>query len=174
MFVYCLNNPINTNDSSGYMAVSAFQQTREGIFKGAGAIASTTTAVVGTAFVLDLWEEFEKAINKSLAKAISTTKYRSPTEVHHIAAMQSYKAEEARLILEIVFPDGVENPANKVELKTKLHKRLHTNAYYALINAIVVAAYKSANGDKEKAEENVRAALASAKAFLIGLNESTS
>ena len=57
-----------------------------------------------------------------------------------------------------------------MELKTIVHRRVHTNLYYALVNTVVVYAYESAGDDEIKARQNVDIALGSVKVFLLGLN----
>ena len=56
---------------------------------------------------------------------------------------------------------------------TGLHRRLHTNLYYKLVDAIIVSAYNSAGGDREQQTKNVKAALGTIKAFIVGLEKIT-
>ena len=123
--------------------------------------------------VANAWDDIKETVSKAIAKIKIAKKYRSPTESHHIAAKQSKKAAEARAILEEIFPDGVENPLNKVDLKTSVHRRVHTNLYYATVNSLVVYAYDSAGEDKEKAATNVINTLNIIRANLLVLNEIT-
>ena len=56
---------------------------------------------------------------------------------------------------------------------TGLHRRLHTNLYYEMVDAIIVSAYNSAGGDREQQTKNVKAALGTIKAFIVGLEKIT-
>lgn len=54
-----------------------------------------------------------------------------------------------------------------------LHRRLHTNLYYEVVDIIIVSAYNSASGDPVQQTENVKAALGTIKAFIVGLEKIT-
>ena len=56
---------------------------------------------------------------------------------------------------------------------TGLHRRLHTNLYYEMLDIIIVSAYNSAGGDPVQQPENVRVALGTIKAFIVGLEKIT-
>ena len=173
MFAYCGNNPVIHRDDSGedyalckadmVSSYSGFSIPRSYVYSGIGI---TVGALIG-----NTWDYIEETVSKSIAKVKTQKEYRSQTEVHHIVAKQSRKAAEARAILEEIFPDGVENPLNKVELKTIVHRRVHTNLYYATVNSLVVYAYDSAGGNKEKAASNVINTLNTVRVSLMVLNE---
>lgn len=79
-------------------------------------------------------------------------------------------AAQAARILNEVLPKGVEDEQNKVWISTDVHRRIHTRLYYALVNEIIIVAYASANGDKQKEKSNVIAALGSLKVFISSLD----
>jgi len=56
---------------------------------------------------------------------------------------------------------------------TGLHRRLHTNLYYEMVDIIIVSAYNSAGGDPVQQPENVKVALGTIKAFIVGLEKIT-
>ena len=172
MFAYCNGNPVIRRDATGQSHVL----TKVGVISACGGMYIPSSYVYGGigvavgALIANAWNEIKQTVNKSLAQAKTATQYRSETEIHHIAAKKSYKVAEARAILEEIFPDGVENPLNKIELKTSVHRRVHTNLYYAAVNSMVVYAYDSAGEDKAQAKENVIATLGKISATLQGLN----
>ena len=108
-------------------------------------------------------------MSQSLSLA-SQREYRSEYEEHHIAARKAAKASEAASILNEVLPGGVEDPLNKVMLKTSVHRRVHTNIYYSVVNYMVVIAYDTAAGDSKKQYTNVVSVLGTLQAFLSSLN----
>ena len=131
-------------------------------------------AVIDTTALADDWlNELFEAIKEKLTRslALATKKeYRSEFEEHHIAAKKSVNARRAAAILNEVLPGGVEDPLNKVMLKTSVHRRIHTSLYYLLVNETIIAAYTQANGDKQKQYSNVVAVLGTLKTFLETLN----
>ena len=66
--------------------------------------------------------------------------------------------------------DGVENPINKISLKTGLHRRLHTFLYYGITNMIIIEAYCSSTDPSEQ-EKNVVIALGILRGILAYLNQ---
>ena len=172
MFAYCGGNPVIRRDDSGenYVLSKADMRSNGGFY------IPNTYALIGIgitagAVVENAWDDIKQAMNNSLARVNTLQKYRSATESHHIAAKGSYKAAEARAILEELFPQGVESPANKVDLLTRIHRRVHTNLYYATVNSIIVYAYETAGDDKAKAASNVTTALETIRAQLLLINE---
>ena len=89
----------------------------------------------------------------------ATKEYRNKTEIHHIVPQAAQKALPAQTVMYLVYPEGVETPENKVKLSTILHRGLHTNLYYGIVNYTVVTAYSSANGNKDQEKYNVDMAL---------------
>ena len=72
---------------------------------------------------------------------------------------------------ELGFPDGVNTSLNLIYMKYDVHRRLHTYAYYELVNITITTAYNKANGDPDLQIRYVEAALIGLRAFLEGLNE---
>ena len=56
-------------------------------------------------------------------------------------AKQAYKAMDARHVLSTVGIDWQRSSDNLIYIKTGLHRRLHTNIYYAYVNQLVVIAH---------------------------------
>ena len=175
MYSYCGGNPVIRRDNSGeyYALCKADMVSAYGGGRIPSSYAYAGLAAAAGVIVANAWDDIKETVSKSIAKIKTAKKYRSPTESHHIAAKQSRKAAEARAILEEIFPDGVENPLNKVDLKTSVHRRVHTNLYYATVNSLVVYAYDSAGEDKEKAATNVINTINIIRANLLVLNETT-
>ena len=129
-------------------------------------------AAIGLALgslVDDLIDEMLNKLKKSLVTS-GRTEYRTEYEEHHIAAKQAYKAKKAASILNEVLPGGVEDPLNKVSLKTSVHRRIHNNAYYSLVNIMVVTAYDLAEGNPQQQYSNVVMVLGALYGFLESLN----
>ena len=138
MFAYCGNNPASNIDPAG----TYYCQVRDNRAVVGGVVSADDLLGLAAGIgIYNLFDEITEKLEKSIAKAKTNKKYRSATETHHIAAKKSYRAAEAKAILTEVLPNGVENPENKIELKTVVHRRIHTNLYYALVNSLVVDAY---------------------------------
>jgi hypothetical protein len=117
----------------------------------------------------DLIDGMLNKLEKSLVKS-GRKEYRTEYEEHHIAAKQAYRAGKAAIILNEVLPKGVEDPLNKVSLKTSVHRRIHNNAYFSMVNILVIEAYRLAEGDKQKQYDNVVSVLDVLRGFLESLN----
>ena len=180
MFSYCLNNPIRYCDPFGQYSItnpcglSNNYSSLADIEYGGGAlpIPLPLPGDISTE-VFDQIDELQKAIEKKMAKSLAIAKnksYRSTTEDHHIVAQGSYKAKQTAVILNQLFPNGVQNEINIITIKTSVHKRIHTNLYYALVNEMVCSAYSSANGDIGQAMENVTTTLNTIRAFIMTLD----
>ena len=74
------------------------------------------------------------------------------TERHHIVARSSIRALPARVVLETVYSDGVENPNNIVVLSYDFHRRIH-NYFYYIYNGGV---WKAASSVAELASKSTR------------------
>lgn len=94
--------------------------------------------------------------------------YKSPKEVYHLAAKKAPNAAQARDILHKA-GIGVDSSWNLVPIKTGLHRRLHTNEYYALANGIIIAAYHSAKGNRSKEISYVKEALLTVRGIVLML-----
>ena len=181
LFAYCVNDPVNTVDPTGNFAITAtvalitfgialvatalavgissspgFQGAVEGLCESVGSVA----------------EQIKEKLTNSFAKIKKPPNYRKDTEVHHIVAQRATGADHTRRIL-AELEIGINDPVNTVSINTCLHRRLHTNLYYKLVDAIIVSAYNSAGGDREQQTKNVKAALGTIKAFIVGLEKIT-
>lgn len=181
LFAYCVNDPVNTVDPTGNFAITAtvalitfgialvatafavgissfpgFQEAVEGLCESVGSVA----------------EQIKEKLTNSFSKIKKPPNYRKDTEVHHIVAQRASGADHTRRIL-AELEIGINDPVNTVSINTCLHRRLHTNLYYKLVDAIIVSAYNSAGGDREQQTKNVKAALGTIKAFIVGLEKIT-
>lgn len=181
LFTYCVNDPVNTVDPTGNFAITAtvalitfgialvatafavgissspgFQEAVEGLCESVGSVA----------------EQIKEKLTNSFSKIKKPPNYRKDTEVHHIVAQRASGAQRAKQIL-IDTGIGINSKENTVSINTCLHRRLHTNLYYKLVDAIIVSAYNSAGGDPVQQTENVKAALGTIKAFIVGLEKIT-
>lgn len=93
-----------------------------------------------------LWADYSQSFARAKKKLTGT-------EIHHIVAKGAYKATEARKVLNSV-GISVESSLNKIPLKKGLHKRLHTNMYYKIVNEMVIKCYNMSN-IKQRQKSNV-------------------
>lgn len=181
LFAYCANNPVNTTDPTGNFAITAiaalitfgvalvatalavgissspgFQGAVEGLCESVGSVA----------------EQIKEKLTNSFSKIKKPPNYRSNKEVHHIVAQHARGAERTKQIL-IDTGIGINSKENTVSINTCLHRRLHTNLYYEVVDIIIVSAYNSAGGDPVQQTENVKVALGTIKAFIVGLEKIT-
>lgn len=108
-----------------------------------------------------LWADYSQSFARAKKKLTGT-------EIHHIVAKGAYKATEARKVLNSV-GISVESSLNKIPLKKGLHKRLHTNMYYKVVNEMVIKCYNMSN-KKNRQQNNVKGVLKILKRTLEGLN----
>ena len=181
LFAYCANNPVNTTDPTGNFAITATV-----------ALITFGVALVATAFAVGISsspgfqgaveglcesvgsvaEQIKEKLTNSFSKIKKPPNYRKDTEVHHIVAQHARGAERTKQIL-IDTGIGINSKENTVSINTCLHRRLHTNLYYEVVDIIIVSAYNSAGGDREQQTKNVKAALGTIKAFIVGLEKIT-
>ena len=166
MWAYCLNNPVVFSDNIGQSVTICIL----------GVTVSLAQLIVGALIVtasIDLLINGERSlparlsdkIVDALATVVSTVaekveaakprKYRSNTEEHHIVAKKSPKSIIARKCFDDVGL-SVEDKFNKVPVKTGIHRRLHTNVYYGLINTGVLIAY-ALGRDRDSKANNIKA-----------------
>ena len=174
MFAYCGNNPVDRIDPSGCSYVSTQKHNVSSDYAFAQEICVGVGGVAAIGLVLgssldDLLDEMLRKLERSLIKT-GKHEYRAEYEVHHIAAKQAFRAARAARILNEVLPQGVEDPLNKVSLKTSVHRRIHNNAYYSLVNIVVVEAYDLAEGNPQRQYSNVVSVLGALYSFLESLN----
>ena len=181
LFAYCVNDPVNTVDPTGNFAITATV-----------ALITFGIALVATAFAVgissspgfqeaveglcesvgDIAEQIKEKLTNSFSKIKKPPNYRSNKEVHHIVAQHARGAERTKQIL-IDTGIGINSKENTVSINTCLHRRLHTNLYYEVVDIIIVSAYNSAGGDPVQQTENVKVALGTIKAFIVGLEKIT-
>lgn len=110
-----------------------------------------------------------RQVNESLA--LSKTKLRrTSSHLHHIVPQNDMRGLPARMVLAEVFPDlGVNDPRNLVSVSSRIHARLHTNLYYALVNNTITLAYQAAGDSPVQKELSVSAALGGIRVFIMSL-----
>ena len=177
MYTYCLNSPVMYSDDLGNSPTLAVAASAVAISPGALAVCLTVALVIvvisnpevqSTIARVGSWVDEQKTIITekmaiSLAKANSNE---SKTHLHHIVAQSDPRALQARLILEYLFECGVNDNRNLVVVDARIHSRLHTNAYFALVNHIIVDAFISAKPYKEAQVKSVTNALNWLKVFI--------
>ena len=199
MFAYCLNNPAIFSDDAGTIAFIDDLIFLGGvvcctlIFGAAIAPVAWDAAVAVTDYIVgavneqlevfgDIYdnvsgviteyisqrEQISNAITDSFEKT-KVREYNHTTEVHHIVAKSSPYASQARDILNTL-GISINSEHNKVEIKTGLHRRLHTHLYYGMVNAVIISAYKNGEGSFYEQRDRVLGALRSLKGFIEGLN----
>ncbi len=178
LFVYCGNNPVKKDDPSGYSDRNAFC-TYEDVRHG-GLLFVKLAFVAVSAWMLLEQPVIYPAISKtkqnnvlavaeaSLARS-KTKEYRSGTEKHHLVAKVAKNARKAREILDSL-DINIDGSDNVLEIKTSLHRRLHTNLYYGIANSIVISAYQHAGYDEVAQKQAVLAALKEIRTFVENLN----
>jgi RHS repeat-associated protein len=139
-----------------------------GISSCLGTIGSLTRGTVSWAS--SQAKSIAKSIGDSFAQTKTRPKYRNNYELHHLVAKAAPNASYAAKILREVLPREVEDSANKLLIKTGLHRRIHTNIYYGWANSIVISAYNAANGNRARQRINVYAALATIRSYVQSLN----
>ena len=181
LFAYCVNDPVNTVDPTGNFAITA---TVALITFGIALVATALAVGISSSpgfqeavgglceSVGSVAEQIKEKLTNSFAKIKKPPNYRSNKEVHHIVAQRASGAQRAKQIL-IDTGIGINSKENTVSINTCLHRRLHTSLYYKLVDAIIVSAYNSAGGDPVQQTENVKAALGTIKAFIVGLEKIT-
>ncbi len=165
LYAYCANNPVNYVDPSGHFGIFFIPWIAKGAAIVIGGITLTyltTTkefqeawgrAIRGIENTLSGASEYVKSKAKSLSKAIgksfSKAKRKYDTkEWHHIVAQSHPKAKPARKIIKKV---GIrlDNWINLIYIKKGLHKRLHRNDYFSIVNSMMQTAYQK-KGNKRK------------------------
>ena len=181
LFAYCANNPVNTVDPTGNFAITAtVALITFGVALAATALAVGISSSPGFQGAVEglcesvgsVAEQIKEKLTNSFAKIKKPPNYRKDTEVHHIVAQHARGAERTKQIL-IDTGIGINSKENTVSINTCLHRRLHTNLYYEVVDIIIVSAYNSAGGDPVQQTENVKVALGTIKAFIVGLEKIT-
>ena len=181
LFAYCANNPVNTVDPTGNFAITAtVALITFGVALAATALAVGISSSPGFQGAVEglcesvgsVAEQIKEKLTNSFSKIKKPPNYRSNKEVHHIVAQHARGAERTKQIL-IDTGIGINSKENTVSINTCLHRRLHTNLYYEVVDIIIVSAYNSAGGDPVQQTENVKVALGTIKAFIVGLEKIT-
>lgn len=176
MFAYCNNNPVVSIDEWGQYPYKenrpeADYITLDNLNSGTGAGVGTV-AGVGIAGFIYAFSGLVDALWRSVSKSFARTgqrSYKTGQEEHHVVARNSVKVNLSAAILNQMLPQGVENPINKMMIKTGLHRRLHTNLYYGMTNVIIVNAYCSGSNYHEQ-RANVISAICMIRGIVWILN----
>ena len=197
IFTYCENNAVNNIDCNGneiitlsvlgvYMVVSlvvaltaiaivntpSFKRGWSDLCDKIGTGLSNALNGLGNTvkWIASKSKENTNDIYKSFSKVKSKPKYKSNTELHHIVAKGSKKAIEARNALANVGIKYKTDDRNLIRIKTGLHRRLHTNKYYAFVNELVVDAYKNGKSYNQR-KNNVVKVLKNLKSMISSMNK---
>ena len=168
MWAYCLNNPVNMVDQTGSEAVAIALGLAAKI---AGVLCVTAVAILAIDFAIRRENSFLSTISKGIVDGLESLmtkitekietkepkQYKRDTEVHHIVAQSSPYAAPAQDVLRKT-GISVNSAENTVEIKTSLHRRLHTYVYYGIVNTATQLAYKAGKTPKEK-RSNVKTTL---------------
>lgn len=186
LFTYAANNSVMRTDPTGessvtlyigvvllilllvyYLSVTFLKTWYSNVDKLASAM---NKGLCNISTTLKIYQSIAKALWREIGISFTKSKTRySGKEYHHIVAKGSYKAIEARNVLNGI-GIGVEDVRNKIWLKKGLHRRLHTNTYYKMTNEIVVKCYNMTT-DKNKRRNNVLGALGIMKQTLNALDK---
>jgi len=118
-----------------------------------------------------LEDDFQKVMDDLIEKFKKIKKkknYKTQTEKHHICAKGAKRALKAKQVLYDI-GSSPDQWINLIDLYTVVHRHLHTNAYYAVTNTIVVTAFEVGDTDEEKTLY-VLLAIFSLRAFLEKIN----
>ena len=197
MFAYCENNPIISADYNGkelislavfgfIMAVSlgvglatiavvntpSFKKGWSDLCNNIGRGLSEALKGLGNAvkWIASKSKEIANDIYKSFSKVKNKPKYKSNTELHHIVAKGSTKARAAQNALANVGIKYKSDNRNLIRIKTGLHRRLHTNKYYAFVNELVVDAYNKGKTYNQR-KKNVEKVLKNLKSMISSMNK---
>jgi len=129
--------------------------------------------IAGTAYrIAQKARDVAAGIKASFAKVktLARPKYRTLRERHHVVAKGDHRVKEVRDILSDVGINYKTSSQNLIWLKTGLHRRVHTNRYYAMVNQMVINASKK--GEKDgKTRRHIRSTLLYIKVFLRAMNK---
>ena len=189
MFAYCLNNPVVLVDRTGSFAIAilggAIVITAEKLIAVVAVLVVTIVATDPhvqetiadgveclTTTVTSWIDQDKKAVEEKMATSLATApqKPEKKEHLHHIVAQTDPRAAKSRWILTELFPCGVSDTRNLVKVDAVVHQRLHTNAYYILVESIIVDAYWSAAPNRLAQEKNVTQALEWLKGFIMTLS----
>lgn len=196
LFTYCNNNVVNMNDTDGkspsaiiimgiyvlavviiYICLNSTlisPSFMSGWMQMCSSISKGLQSVVNNLGVAYSWansqaQNIAKSIGLSFARARTKTRYRTPSEVHHVVAKAAPNAKYARNVLNKV-NIGYNSNYNLIRIKTGLHRRLHTNMYYGFANSVVISAYnKGTNYTKRR--QKVIQALNTLKGMIIAMDK---
>ena len=197
IFAYCENDSVNNIDYSGNELISLSVL---GIYMLVSlAVGLTAIAVVNTPEFKQGWSDLCNEIGTGLSNALnglgnaakwiaskakgiandiyisfskvkSKPKYKSNTELHHIVAKGATKAKAAQNALANVGIKYKSDNRNLIRIKTGLHRRLHTNKYYAFVNELVVDAYNKGKSYTQR-KNNVEKVLKKLKNMISSMNK---
>lgn len=111
-----------------------------------------------------------KDVGRSFAKVKVQPKYRKTTEKHHIVARGDHRAAYTKSLLRWSGIDPENGKENLINIKTGLHRRLHTNSYYRVTNEVIIKSYNVGKNTEDK-KSGIKRALAILKVAVGVLNQ---
>ena len=165
LYSYCNNNPIMLSDQFGYEAITLTFSTLFLVF--ACVIALVVVSFLVTKIMEEVVKAFKPYLYNISNKLTQTkndfynlvNKFKKEAllafgeyiltiwmwwvdngkqEHHHIIAKTSSKCATARRLFTVTYKYSINDEANMVWLKYRLHKHLHTDAYYFAVNTYTV------------------------------------
>lgn len=146
LYSYAENNPVKYIDPNGDSAlvIAGFAiSTKALLLLSATVIVAIIISVqqddiartISNSF--DDFTELVKTLVKSLPSLWDRLVKSSKPEIHHIVAKAAINAAPARAKCDIVGINYKTDPKNLVSLKSRFHRKLHTNSYYDSVNSII-------------------------------------
>ena len=176
MFTYCANGPVLYTDAKGsrHEAINPGELGGYGSAGGGLVIYPLIKGAETLGNALDIFDDWLEQQKKAVASKVEQSLARSKTNysndnthLHHIVPQNDLRGLPAFIVIQEVFPEnGVHDPRNLVQVSTRIHVRLHTDMYYALVNSTVTIAYLSAKGNAAMQEAYVTSALTGLKVFI--------
>lgn len=165
LYSYCNNNPIMLSDQFGYEAITLTFSTLFMLF--ACVVAFVVVSFLVTKIIDEVIKVFKPYYYNISSKLTQTkndfynlvNKFKKEAllafgeyiltiwmwwvdngkqEHHHIIAKTSSKCYTARQLFTVTYKYNINDEANMVWLKYRLHKHLHTDAYYSAVNTYTV------------------------------------
>ncbi len=150
LYAYCRNNPVMYTDPSGHVVIALTSALVYAVVAAFVTLGVVAVAEASAELVTNVAEKVIDSVNKissgisNLIKMYAATlkpkKQYDSKEGHHIVAKRALRAMPARMILDIC-QIGLDSKQNLVDVEKGYHRVLHTNMYYCILNATILAGY---------------------------------